>query len=338
MARNEQLIRQHKILQILERYRFGRTLDEIRDDLVEELGLTSLHSRSVRRDLEALQAAGLDVNVHNSQRGKVWKLGPGVRSTHKITATATELMALSLSRDLLFPLAGTPFWQGIESFWNKVQDELPDAVWSHYKKYRSVLHVLGTPAKSYERQQGTLKTINRAILEHRVLSVEYQPAGKPVSQRTLEPYAIVFYQSSLYIVAADHAIPDGRDDRIRHWKLDRFQKATAEDEWFKPPEDFDLHAYLSAGMGIFSGGKPQRFRIKISAHAAPWVLEDPWHPDQHVEQRKDGSIVLTVTAAHEMEIIPRVLALGTEAEVLSPAACRERIGETVKRLAATYNA
>ena len=36
MARNEQLIRQHKILQILERYRFGRGLEEIRDDLVEE--------------------------------------------------------------------------------------------------------------------------------------------------------------------------------------------------------------------------------------------------------------------------------------------------------------
>ena len=28
MARNEQLIRQHKILQILERYRFGRLLEE----------------------------------------------------------------------------------------------------------------------------------------------------------------------------------------------------------------------------------------------------------------------------------------------------------------------
>ena len=38
MARNEQLIRQHKIIQILERSRFGRTLDEIRDDLVDELG------------------------------------------------------------------------------------------------------------------------------------------------------------------------------------------------------------------------------------------------------------------------------------------------------------
>ena len=35
MARNEQLIRQHKILQILERVRYGKTLEELRDDLVE---------------------------------------------------------------------------------------------------------------------------------------------------------------------------------------------------------------------------------------------------------------------------------------------------------------
>ena len=57
VARNEQLIRQHKLLQILERYRFGRLLEELRDDLVEELGLSSLHVRTVRRDLEALQLA-----------------------------------------------------------------------------------------------------------------------------------------------------------------------------------------------------------------------------------------------------------------------------------------
>ena len=106
MARNEQLIRQHKILQILERNRYGRILQELRDDLVEELGLSSLHVRSVRRDLEALQAAGIDVDVHDSPgpRGKVWKLGERARKSHKITASTTELIALSLGRDLLHPL------------------------------------------------------------------------------------------------------------------------------------------------------------------------------------------------------------------------------------------
>ena len=38
MARNEQLIRQHKILQVLERRRYGATLEEIRGAVVEELG------------------------------------------------------------------------------------------------------------------------------------------------------------------------------------------------------------------------------------------------------------------------------------------------------------
>jgi predicted DNA-binding transcriptional regulator YafY len=335
VARNEQLIRQHKILQILERYRFGRTLEEIRDDLVEELGLTSLHTRSVRRDLGALQAAGIDVDVHAIQRGRVWKLGPRVRSVHKIAATASELVALSLGRDLLYPLAGTPFWQGIESFWSKVREELPTAVWAHYQKYRRVLHVLGMPAKSYRQKQGILKTLNRAILEHRVVEIEYQPPARPATQRCIEPYAIVFYQSSLYIIAADHEMAADQD-RLRHWKLDRFQRATLRDQYFKPAADFDLENYLGQSLGIFSGAKSKNFRIWVSALAAPWVLEDPWHPDQRVQSRRDGSIELSVRAAHELEIIPRVLALGCEAEVLAPASCRRAVAQLIKQMADRY--
>jgi len=335
MARNEQLIRQHKILQLLEDFRFGRTLEELRDDLVADLGLTSLHPRSVRRDLEALQAAGIDVGVHTTQRGKVWKLGPRARSPHRITASATELMALSLGRDLLYPLFGTPFWQGIESFWNKVREELPASVADHYEKYRRVLYVLGMPAKSYASKQGFLKTLNRAILEHRVVEIDYQPPGRPVARRCIEPYAIVFYQSSLYIIAAAHEIPAGQE-RLRHWKLDRFERATILDEWFTPAADFRMEEYLGHSLGIFSGGQPRNFRIRISARAAPWVLEDPWHPNQQVKKRRDGGIELTVEAAHELEIIPRVLALGSEAEVFAPSTCRQAIARVVRDMAALY--
>lgn len=340
MARNEQLIRQHKLLQILERSRFGRSLEEIRDSLVEELGLTSLHTRSVRRDLEALQAAGFDVESHDIQRGKVWKLGPRARETHKITASASEMIALSLGRDLLYPLAGTPFWLGIESFWSKLQESLPPGVLSHYEKYRRTLFVQGMPAKSYQKQHGIIKTIHRGILEHRVIEIEYQGLGQSVRKRRIEPYAVVFYQSSLYIIAADHDLAESEiaeeESRIRHFKLDRFAKATALDKWFKPPADFDLEEHLGQSLGIFSGGKAKNFRIWLSDFAAPWVSEDPWRPDQKIEPCDEGGVILTVRAAHELEIIPRVLALGSEAEIISPVAARRSLAKIVRQMAKRY--
>lgn len=329
MARNEQLIRQHKLLQVLERYRFGRTLSEIRDELVEELGLSSLHTRSVRRDVEALQAAGFDVVSEEAERGRVWKLGPRFKGAHKITASATELMALSLGRDLMHPLAGTPFWLGIESFWSKIQETLPKGVWAHYMKYRKILHVLGMPAKSYAKHQGMLKTINRAILEHRVLEIEYQRLGQTAAaKRNIHPYGIAFYDNSLYVVADSCDAAEG-ENPVRHLKLDRFQRATALDEWFKPRNDFDLEDHLQQSLGMFAGRKKKKFKIKISAYAAPWIEEDPWHPNQEIKKHADGSITLTVEASHDLEVIPRILALGTEAELISPASSRRVIAETI---------
>jgi predicted DNA-binding transcriptional regulator YafY len=335
MARNEQLIRQHKLLQILERHRFGRTIDELLKELVAELGLSSLHPRTVVRDLQALQAAGIDASTEKIQRGEIWKLGPKSRSAARIQASATELISLSLSRDLLYPLAGTPFWLGIESFWNKLREEMPESVWKHYEAYRQVLYVRGMPAKSYEKHHGILSTLHRAILEQRLVRIEYHPPGKEIQRRTIEPYAVVFYQSSLYIIAAAHEVPAG-EDRVRHLKLDRFVKATAQDAFFQPLANFNLEEHLGQGMGIFSGGRAQDYRIRISARAARWVVEDPWHPQQRIDRQPDGSILLGVKAHHDLEIIPRVLSLGSEAEVLGPASCRKALAAIARALAAKY--
>lgn len=337
MARNEQLIRQHKILQILERVRFGKTLEEIRDDVVDELGLNSVSTRTLRRDLEALQAAGIDVDAHDTQRGKVWKLGPRAKSTTKISFSATELIALSLGRQLMHPLAGTPFWMGIESFWNKIKEEIPSSVLTHYEKFRRTLRVLGVPAKSYEKQHGIIKTLNRCIVEHRVVEIHYQSPGKPVKVRNIEPYTIVLFQSSLYIIAAACEDEDP-ESRIRSFKLDRFQKATALDEWFKEPEDLDLDQFVGNTLRMFVRNKKQsNYKIRIAAEAAPWVTEDPLHAEQQIKKLSDGSIELTVKAVHDMEIIPRVLSMGESAEILSPKAARAAMAEIVKQMAEKYH-
>ncbi len=336
MARNEQLIRQHKILQVLERLRFGATLEELRDTIVDELGLTSLHTRSIRRDLEALMAAGMPIQDEENQRGRVWKLTRTDKGLQKVAITASELIALSMGRELLLPLVGTQFWIGIESFWNKIREQLPAGVWEHYQRYRSTLYVLGTPAKSYEKQQGILKAANRAIQEHRHLEIEYQSLGKPPSSRIIEPYGLVIYQSSIYVIATEQQRDGEQTDRLRHWKLDRFISAKPLDKWFKRNEAIDLQAHLGQTIGIFSGQEPTQYLIRISEQAARWVQEDPWHAQQSVTSQDDGSILLAVPAYHDMEIIPKVLALGAEAEIIAPASCRKLVKQTLDALLTRY--
>lgn len=336
MARNEQLIRQHKLLQILERYRYGRSLKDLRDELVEAMGLGNLHERSVRRDLQALQAAGFDLDTHDTQSGRVWRLGPMFRRSHELTVSASELIALSMARDLMHPLVGTPFWQALETFWNNVRQQLPDPVWKHYEKYRRAIAVRGMPHKSYDAQQGMLRTLHRAIQEHRVTEIDYQSLGqKRPSRRRIHPYGIVFYEGSLYVVAWSEAANSGAAG-IRHLKLDRFHHALALDEWFTPDPEFSLEDHWSGSLGIFATGTTRKYHLRLSPHATAWVREDPWHPEQKLVEHPDGSAELTVPAAHEMEILPRVLALGADAELLGPASARQRLSQILTEMAAQY--
>ncbi len=335
MARNEQLIRQHKVLQLLEASRFGRTLEELRDELVQDLGLSNLHERTVRRDVDALTAAGFDIRLETLDRGRVYKLGRVERGVHKITISSTELIALSIGRELLFPLLGTQYWHGIESFWNKLRDEVPEGVWEHYQRYRKALHVFGSPSKSYERHEGMLRTINRGIVEHRVLEVEYESVGKPATARFIEPYGLAVYQSSIYVVAVASEVTDP-EDRLRHWKLDRFRRVEALDKWFKPDPTVDLNEHLSRSIGIFSSETAVMVKILLGKRAAAWVREDPWHPDQVFEKRHDDSAMLTVPTSHPRELMPKVLQLGADAEVLEPESFRTAIAEVVKHMAACY--
>jgi predicted DNA-binding transcriptional regulator YafY len=335
MARNEQLIRQHRLLQMLERARFGKTLTELRDSLVEELGLEQLSERTVRRDLEALQAAGFDIIVEPMERGTVWSLGENLKTIKDVPASATELLALSMGRDLLAPLAGTPFWQGIETLWNKMRTNLPEAVWKHFEQRRSQLVIRGSPAKSYADKKGILDTLNRAITQHRVVEVEYLSAGQTEAKvRKIEPYTLVLYRGSLYLVAAD--VNDPPDRALRHWKLDRFSKATTLDQRFKPREDFNPEEHFAHSLGVYKAGLPITARIRIAPEAVAWVTEQPWNPNQEIETQADGGAALTLHDVYETEITPRVLSLGGAAEVLEPSDFRERIKEQLKKMTAAY--
>ena len=134
------------------------------------------------------------------------------------------------------------------------------------------------------------------------------------------------------------AAPEVEDPskRLRNWKLDRFHHATALDEYFKPDPKIDVSTHLGKSIGIFQATSQPRSKFGLGERAAAWVREDPWHPEQQLEMEFDGTATLTVPASHPREVLPKVLSLGSDAEVLSPAAFRSAVTQAVQKMAATY--
>jgi len=331
MARNEQLIRQLKLLTTIQESRFGRTEQELVDVLVDELGIERMSTRTIKRDLAALQFAGFDLEPFASLRGPGWKAGPRLRKLPEIPISVPELLALSVGRDLLAPLAGTPFWQGIDSLWNKMRQAVPETVREHFDQLRELLSVRGIAAKSYADRKGILSTLDRAIQSHRVVRIVYRSAGrnKPTT-RDIEPYRILLYRGNLYVLAYPAGAPATGD--FRTFKLDRFRAADLLDKTFRVRTDFDPDRHFAHSAGIFREAEPKAMRIRIDRQAADWAVETPWHRDQKVEPQSDGGIVLEIASAYEAEILPKVLALGGLAEVLAPAESRAALAAAANRL------
>ena len=94
MARSDQLSRQWKIIQTLISSRFGRSVTELATDL-------QCHTRTVYRDLEALQAAGFPVYTDRTGGKNLWCLLDSAKHSIPIPFSLPELMALYFSRDMM---------------------------------------------------------------------------------------------------------------------------------------------------------------------------------------------------------------------------------------------
>jgi len=121
MPRNDQVTRQWYLLRKLESSR-GAALQELVSSLPDDF---PKNSRTIRRDLEALERAGFPLVTEHSDGQTRWKLMEGFRNIPALGFSPTELMSLIFSRNLLKPLAGTEIQSSLDSALNKAAAALP---------------------------------------------------------------------------------------------------------------------------------------------------------------------------------------------------------------------
>ena len=325
MARNNQMIRQWKLLQALETNRFGLTLKE----LAEQFEVTEM---TVRRDLKGLEQVGFPIFADTLEDGsKKWRINYKVIHAPHVTFHLTEVLALYLSRELLRPLAGTQFAEGIRSCIDKAKSMFKPSALSYFKRLAEVLYVHLPELPDYSQKEKVIDICSIACEDEKELVIRYRSAGGKGRHRTVQPYGLVYFHNALYLVARDPKVKE-----LRTFKIDRVDEAELQDKDFERPLDFDLSKIYEHSFGIFHSDKKIKVRLKFAPEAANAVLERKWHTSQQVEKQKDGSAIATYTLGDTTELKSWVLSFGRYVEVLAPSSLRDEIRTELQATSGMY--
>jgi predicted DNA-binding transcriptional regulator YafY len=318
------------MLRELERSRsLGLTVDEL-------AALSSVTTRTVRRDLQALEEAGFPVfddKSHDDGRTR-WKVNGQAFKGLGAGLTLSELCALHFSRTLLQSLAGTPFRGEVETAFEKLSGVLTP----HMRQFLDQLpRVITTKADQAPRAddadarvQDIVGRAFDATLHLRQANMVYHSKS---SERTksylIHPYRLAYAQGAMYLLAY---VPEYR--AVRTFAVERIQDLSLLEERFTPIDDLPDTAFPHS-LGVHSG-PPERVEIEFEPAVADYVRSRVWHASQKVREGEAGVLGMTLDVCLDRALQSWILSFGPFARVVAPASLAREIAEQFEEARARY--
>jgi proteasome accessory factor B len=325
MPRSAEVIRQWTILRELEAAR-RLTIDDM-------ARLTGVTTRTIRRDLEALQSAGFPLFDEAYEGRKYWTLERKAFKRLDATGfTLAELSALYFSRTLVECLAATPFQKDVRGAFEKLADALTPGMRQFLDRLPLVIQAKAEPgAPAGAARSREIGQLLDATLQHRRAVMRYHSfSSDREKEYTIEPSRVVFAQGALYVVAF---VPEYGETRT--FAVDRIKSLSVTEERFEPRENAeDTFAH---SLGVHHGA-PERIAIRFDPRIARYVRERVWHPSQEIREEPDGGVLLTLDVSNDFALRSWILSFGALARVLTPPTLAAQILQENRRACELYTA
>jgi predicted DNA-binding transcriptional regulator YafY len=329
MHRNRELIRQWTLLQTLARSR-DATIPKLATDL-------AVSTRTIRRDLNALQEAGFPIYDDDTNGGsKTWRIETkGLGAVARSGLSLSELCALYYSRALIECFAGTHVLADVQSALDKFGAALSPQMRKFLDRLPGV--VTARPRGAKRQDAATYHVIARlleASLHERVVAMRYfSQANNREKEYTVHPHRLVHAQGGLYLWGFVPAYGE-----LRTFAVERIRRVSVAEETFTPLAELDGVDPFEHSMGAYRAAEAATSRIQIRFHPrlAPYIRERSWHPTQRLKDRADGSVVMTMDVCDDYTLRSWILSFGRGAQVLAPAPLVDWISEELAQAGGQY--
>jgi len=276
-----------------------------RDSLAEEWEASI---RTIQRDLDYMRYE-LDAPIEYSAKHRGYFYTEAQYQLPAINIRERDLFAIYLADKLLAQYEGTPIFESLRSVFRKIEDALPAKVATRPGNDQGLFTVFPPFAtvilpEVFETVLDCLRTSTR-------LEIEYQNPGQTAVTRAVDAYHGVRFEGDWYVVGYCHL-----RQTIRTFSLARMRTAKKLKERFDRPEGFDFRRLSGSQFGMHWGKDDIEVRIRFDRSAAAYIRERIWHPSQTIADHPDGSLVLSMTVNHLLELKRWILSWGEAAQVL----------------------
>jgi predicted DNA-binding transcriptional regulator YafY len=331
MPRNAEVIRQWTILRDLESSR-RLTIDDL-------AGRTGVTTRTIRRDLEALQEAGFPLfdEVHEGKRYWTLEQRP-FRRLDETGFNLAELSALYFTRTLAECLAATPFQQDVHNAFDKLAAALTPGMRQFLDRLPLAIQAKADPGvreaprpddRASAKPDPRVAQLLDATLHHRRIEMRYHSfSSNREKAYAVEPQRLVFAQGALYLLAF---VPEYGE--LRTFSVDRILGLSLTEERFEP-KDLAEDAFAHS-LGVHQG-TPEAIEIAFEPQMSRHIQGRMWHPSQQIEERPDGGLLLRLTVSNDWALRSWILGFGALARVVAPPHLAAQILEEVDRTRVRY--
>ncbi len=304
-------------------------------------GHFELAPRTIYRDLEAMRNS-LDLPLaFSAERNGYYYTRDVPSDLPRPKMAPGDLLAFCLARRSLERFRGTDFAELFERALRKFMDEVEGDVALEWQALDELVS-FGTRGLKLAPEQEIAAAVSEGLVKQRELELLYRKLnGKKHEPRRIQPLHLQALGDTLFLFALD---PQRRDGKVRRFVLSRMKDVRVTRREFVRPEKFDPDDAMRHSVGAYGGTEPVKVRLRLSAMAARFLEERPFHPTQKIvrpgkkaaERGAAGGEVsaeLTMHVALTPELEQKILYWGLDVEVLEPAGLRERIAEVARAIA-----
>jgi len=289
-------------------------------ELASELEISE---RTARRDLEALQMAGVPI-YSQSGRGGGWSLVGGAK---------TDLSGLSAPEvRALFLLAG-PSSQAspdVKAALRKLVRALPETFREQAEAAASAIVLDASswdhgPARAPEH----LQALQHAVIGGVQVRMGYSGRGRPETERVVHPLGLVAKRSIWYLVA-------NTDAGLRTFRVDRVRSVEVLDEPVVRPDRFDLaEHWRSVVETVDEHRAPFLVRVRIPRHAVGW-LRPMWGNRVRVLDDEADPVEVELRGYSAEQAARELAMFGSLIEIIEPQDVRVALADLGRQLVDTH--